>query len=288
MLEKLADALAAANDWPAACDSLLQLRKLGTLSKHAQQLWHRLSEQDAAHDAAQTESDSSYLAGSFKRRKVEHVTSGMEPAGPAELVLPANDWPQLLTCLTQHLQVHLASGKYISYTIRLSTMPHGSAPEASQEVLHPEPSVPASLAAEPSSSTRPQSAKSLPLGCEEDLVQQGAETASQDCSERTSKRIASRRCVERIPTAPLPHWHSSQKFRTLCNGSFVDQQEAVLHPIHASLQRIKSYEVMWQHVYLLFPTHYIGLGRNASSAPGACSLPPCGHLLNMTVPVTSS
>lgn len=205
MLEKLADALAAANDWPAACDSLLQLRKTGTLSKHAQQLWQRLSERDPAHDATQTESDSSYLAGSFKRRKVEHMTSEMDTAGPAALMLPANDWPQLLTSLTQHLQMHLTSGKCTSYNIHLSTVPTGSAPDVPEDAVHPEPSVSAHLAAEPSSSTRPQSAKSLPLGCEGDLEQPGAETASQDCSERTSKRIASRRCVQRIPTAQLPH-----------------------------------------------------------------------------------
>ncbi|KAK9841424.1 hypothetical protein WJX74_005538 [Apatococcus lobatus] len=197
MLEKLADALAAAHDWPAAHDSISQLKKTGVLSKRAQQLLYKLSEQDSLHHAAQTDVDSSgYLAGSFKRRRVEHATfDSKKLIAAAELVLPGNDWAQLLSCLTRQLQAHLAGSQTTSYRFQLLTQPDVLATaQAVSPSKQLEPSEAARLTGEPAGSMRPRSAGSLPLGCEEDPMQRGAETGSQDCAERISKRIAGRRC----------------------------------------------------------------------------------------------
>lgn len=230
MLEKLADALAAANDWPAACDSLVQLRKTGMLSRHAQQLWQILSE-DSAQDAAQTESDSSYSARLFKRRKVDRTPSERDTSGPAELILPAHDWPQLLSNLAQHLQMHHASGNSTRYNIHLSSVPAGTALGVPEEAQHLESAGPASLPAD-TSSARPLSATSLPPD-EEDLVQQSAETASQDCSERVSKRIASRRYAQRASKHQMPCCYCSQPWlSSSCSCCCIKQLEVMLHPVH--------------------------------------------------------
>ena len=129
--------------------------------------------------------------------EVEHAASVSEEANAAaELDLPTSDWAQLLSFLTQQMQLHLAGSRSSSYNFHLSTEPVGAALDEPGEAIHAPHlrlSEPAGLTGERSSSMRPGSAGSLPLGFEEDFVQRGAETGSQDCAERTSKRIASRR-----------------------------------------------------------------------------------------------
>ena len=208
MLEKLADALAAADDWPAAHDSLAQLRKTGMLSKRAQQLLCKLSEQDPADHAAQADVEiPDCPAGGFKRRRVEHATRVSEEANAAaELHLPTSPWAQLLSFLIRQMQLHLAGSQSSSYNFHLSTQPGGAAvdePEEAIDAPHPSFLESTGLTGERSSSMRPGSASDLPSGFEEELVQRGAETGSQDCAERISKRIASRRYEQRAA-----HWIS--------------------------------------------------------------------------------
>ena len=198
MLQKLAEALASANDWPAAQDCLHQLSKTGMLSKQSKQLFRLVSEESDGHVH---DSDADYSAGSFKRRRINLKDSDPSVTVPAQLKLPSSDWPNLLDALSRHLESHFAGSSTPTYTVSLeqhtcaaSNCAFPDDPQRTHDKIDQQHLSQTTITAhEQESEHRPQSAGSAALGGGDALTIASDEPSSQDCAERVSKRIAMRR-----------------------------------------------------------------------------------------------
>ena len=191
LLEKLAEALTLANDWPAAQDCVHQLSKIGMLSKHAKRILEKVSETSAgpAHASA-----AQYSAGSSKRRRIDLQTVETPAAMPAKITLPTSDWQQLLEAVTSHVLSHLEGSTVSTYTFSLALDAAAASlngfpddPQAAQHKLNQQQLMQTVNLDRPEGS-RPQSAG-------EDAAPSQDEPNVQDCAERVSKRIAKRRSV---------------------------------------------------------------------------------------------
>ena len=197
MLEKLAEALTAADDWPAAQDSLLQLSKTGVLSKRGKRLAEKVSEQGHQMPGLDSKESHSASAGSrFKRRRVQQAVADVHSAAPAELALPCSDWMQLLQFLVMRLQMHFAGSR--STTYRFVRSMQGTCTQLDTEATHEGQILPqqqSTVSQVPygnEQAGRPSSASLLSSGPQE--AQQPMEgPASQDGAERASRRLAIRR-----------------------------------------------------------------------------------------------
>lgn len=198
MLEKLAEALAAASDWPAAQDCLVQLSKAGMLSKHSKQLLRKISEQGVG---PAEDNHAAYSAGSFKRRRILSNHPASSAAEPARLTLPSSDGSHLLDTLSKHLESHLAGNSASTYRFSMAQQASGTSDNV---CLHDPQTVHDKINQQQLSQTtittqdqdpdlRPQSAGTAALGDGGAADISADEPSSQECAERVSKRIAMRR-----------------------------------------------------------------------------------------------
>ncbi len=200
MAEKLATALAASCDWPAAQDCLFSLKKSALLSKHAILLSRQLSEHGCS--ASADDSDAQYLTGSFKRRRIQAGDIEASADVPAKLELPASDWLQLLDALMRCLESHIAGGSASRYMISIDTNTSAASckafpddPQAAHDRINQQQLLQTSVAEkEEDTGIRPQSAGAAVVQeAAERAATSAAEQTSQECTERVSERISRRR-----------------------------------------------------------------------------------------------